>query len=368
MGLVLGFIPPPKDALADSSRVVSLYFDGNKKVISTEATTVRAALEDAGVELSQGDIVEPSLDTEIPVGFYNINVFRSRPVVVVDGENHRVVRTASQSPRLVAEMAGVKTYEEDTFEVSTVDDIADYGVVGQKIEIDRSTPVTINSDGTDRQVRTQQATVGGLLVERDVAIGAEDTLEPGRDAKITDGLYIKVNRVRNAVVKETQTIGRSVTTIKDDSLTLGTSKVKTEGSDGQKEVLFKINYQNGVEQARTVISEKVISQPVEKVVIVGTKARLDGDPVEVGRIMAAQRGWTGDQWNALYSLWMKESKWNPNSRNFWSGACGIPQAYPCSKITDMSVSGQIRWGLDYISGKYGNPVNAYSYFQRNNSY
>lgn len=368
MGLVLGFIPPPKDALADSSRVVSLYFDGNKKVISTEATTVRAALEDAGVQLSKGDIVEPGLDTQIPVGFYNINVFRSRPVVVVDGEQHRVVQTASQSPRLVAEMAGLKTYEEDEFKVSTVDDVTQYGVVGQKIEIDRSIPITINSDGTDRQVRTQQATVGGLLVERDVAIGAEDTIEPGRDTSISEGLHIKVNRVRNAVVKETQTIGRTVTTIKDDSLTLGTQKVKAEGSDGQKEVLFKINYQNGIEQSRTVISEKVISTPVEKVVVVGTKARLDGDPVEVGRIMAAQRGWTGDQWNALYSLWMKESKWNPNSRNFWTGACGIPQAYPCSKITDMSVSGQIRWGLDYIAGKYGNPVNAYSYFQRNNSY
>lgn len=329
---------------------------------------MRQALNDAEVTLSQGDIVEPGLDTQIPAGFFNINVYRSRPVVVIDGSQQRVIQTASQSPRLIAEMAGFKTYQEDLFEISMVDEMAELGIVGHKVVIDRSVPLTINTDGRDIQVRTQQATVGGLLVERDVAIGAEDTIEPGRGAGIAPGMLVKVNRVRNAVITETQAIPRSVTTVKDDTLVLGTTKVKSEGSDGQKEVIFRVSYQNGVEQSRAMISEKVVTQSVEKVMIVGTKARLDGDPVEVGRIMAAQRGWTGDQWNALYQLWMKESKWNPNARNFWSGACGIPQAYPCSKITDMSVSGQIRWGLDYISAKYGNPVNAYNYFLRNSSY
>lgn len=73
-------------------------------------------------------------------------------------------------------------------------------------------------------------------------------------------------------------------------------------------------------------------------------------------------------WPALYNLWMRESGWRPNARNPRSGACGIPQALPCRKIPDMSTEGQIRWGLDYIGGRYGNPTNAWRFWQSRNWY
>lgn len=90
--------------------------------------------------------------------------------------------------------------------------------------------------------------------------------------------------------------------------------------------------------------------------------------VELGRQMAAARGWTGANWNALYLIWMRESGWNPRSVNRSSGACGIPQAYPCSKIPDKSTAGQIKWGLDYIARRYGSPSAAWAHWQRNHSY
>jgi len=92
------------------------------------------------------------------------------------------------------------------------------------------------------------------------------------------------------------------------------------------------------------------------------------DAIQLGYDMATARGWTGAEWDALYSLWMKESGWNPNSVNNGSGACGIPQAYPCSKITDKSAAGQISWGLNYIKGRYGKPSAAWAHFLRYNSY
>lgn len=73
-------------------------------------------------------------------------------------------------------------------------------------------------------------------------------------------------------------------------------------------------------------------------------------------------------WTALYNLWMAESEWIPSKVNPSSGACGIPQALPCNKITDHSYQGQIEWGLSYISQRYGNPINAYAHFKRNNWY
>lgn len=92
-----------------------------------------------------------------------------------------------------------------------------------------------------------------------------------------------------------------------------------------------------------------------------------GDAVSIGRQMNAQR--FGDaQWDSLYQLWMRESGWNPNAYNPSTGACGIPQAMPCSKIADHSVEGQITWGLNYIAGRYGTPAAAWSFWQVHHYY
>ena len=78
------------------------------------------------------------------------------------------------------------------------------------------------------------------------------------------------------------------------------------------------------------------------------------------------------QMNCLINLWNKESGWNPNDVNKSSGACGIPQAYPCKKIKQVEGSNdwkaQIRWGIKYISYRYKNPCGAWKHFQSKHWY
>ena len=86
-------------------------------------------------------------------------------------------------------------------------------------------------------------------------------------------------------------------------------------------------------------------------------------------------GWGSDeQWEALENLWTRESGWNYRAENPSSGAYGIPQSLPGSK---MAAAGndwrtnpetQIRWGLDYIKARYGGPKRAWAFFQANNWY
>jgi len=73
-------------------------------------------------------------------------------------------------------------------------------------------------------------------------------------------------------------------------------------------------------------------------------------------------------WESLYNLWYKESTWNAKAVNPTSGACGIPQALPCAKISDRSMPGQIEWGLSYIQHRYGNPTEAWRFWRSNNWY
>lgn len=87
-----------------------------------------------------------------------------------------------------------------------------------------------------------------------------------------------------------------------------------------------------------------------------------------------KKGWSVSDYNNLVKLWQKESSWNAKARNKRSGACGIPQAKPCSKMkkygkdykTNCKV--QIKWGLDYIKKRYKTPTKAWKHFQKKHWY
>ncbi|MFI5973505.1 phage tail tape measure protein [Streptomyces sp. NPDC051452] len=87
---------------------------------------------------------------------------------------------------------------------------------------------------------------------------------------------------------------------------------------------------------------------------------------KIGATLAALRGWSGPQWAALKNLWNGESGWNERALNSSSGAYGIPQSLPASKMASAGAdwktnpATQIKWGLSYIAERYGNPLNAYS--------
>lgn len=91
-------------------------------------------------------------------------------------------------------------------------------------------------------------------------------------------------------------------------------------------------------------------------------------------IMADDYGWDGEQYRCLNNLWTKESHWNYQAHNYRSGAHGIAQALPASKMDLISDDWrtnpvtQIRWGLRYIEGRYDTPCGAWSKFTRSRYY
>ncbi|MGH3329334.1 MAG: hypothetical protein ACRDPT_16355 [Streptomycetales bacterium] len=101
---------------------------------------------------------------------------------------------------------------------------------------------------------------------------------------------------------------------------------------------------------------------------------LSGSPRELARDMLAEHGWSDDQYPCLDDLWERESGWNVHAENPSSGAYGIPQALPGSKMAAAgpdwqgSAATQITWGLDYIDDRYGTPCGAWDYWLGNNWY
>lgn len=95
---------------------------------------------------------------------------------------------------------------------------------------------------------------------------------------------------------------------------------------------------------------------------------------QIAMSMMGQYGWGLQHWPALKALWQRESGWKVNARNPSSGAYGIPQALPASKMASAgsdwrtNPATQIKWGLGYIKGRYGNPTIANAFQKSHNWY
>ena len=366
-GVGSGHLPISPVDSADT-RVVSLYADGEKKIISTDASNVGEVLSRAGVTLGQGDIVEPAASTPIPQGFFNINIYRSKPVTVVDGSKSYHLQSAYSSPRLLAESAGIKTYPADRYKSEVVTNFVDQTDIGIKVTIEHSLPFSVTIGGTTTDFRAQPGTVAQALASAGVALGQEDTVSSPLSAPLVANMNLIVTRVSEVVTTVDQVLPAPTQTVDDPTQPVGYSAVKTQGSDGHQTVTYRIHYDNGVETARVVLSTTNVVAPQPTITVEGTKVATPSEAITLVQQMAASRGWTGSEWTSLYQLWEHESGWNPNATNGSSGACGIPQANPCSKITTSDVAGQITWGLNYIASRYGDPSAAWAYWQTYGSY
>ena len=93
-------------------------------------------------------------------------------------------------------------------------------------------------------------------------------------------------------------------------------------------------------------------------------------PRQIARAMLHKFHWKpANQFRYLNWLWQRESGWNRYASNPYSGAYGIPQALPGSKMSSAgpnwrsNASTQIRWGLRYIRARYGSPHRAWNHSQ-----
>jgi hypothetical protein len=108
------------------------------------------------------------------------------------------------------------------------------------------------------------------------------------------------------------------------------------------------------------------------------KRRMSNDPSAAenqayAKQMNAAKGW-GGCWSSLLTMWNHESGWNEHASNPGSGAYGIPQALPGSKMASAgpdwrnNAMTQISWGLGYVGARYGDPCKAWSFWQAHRWY
>jgi len=124
--------------------------------------------------------------------------------------------------------------------------------------------------------------------------------------------------------------------------------------------------------APTVKSEAAAVTPVPSPAPAPAPAPVVDDPAGAKAYAAtavSAHGWGADQMSCLTQLWERESSWLTSAENASSGAYGIAQSLPASKMESVgsdwatNYQTQITWGLSYIEGRYGTPCGAWGHSQ-----
>ena len=156
---------------------------------------------------------------------------------------------------------------------------------------------------------------------------------------------------------------------KEEEKRIAEEKAKAEAEQKAKE---EAEAKKKAEELRIAQSKQVTSRGGTSVrAATGTKAEYQA---YAKNLCINTYGWTENDFNCLVKLWERESNWNPNAHNKSSGAHGICQALPASKMASegsdymTNYKTQIRWGLKYIKNRYGTPANAWAHSQQKGWY
>lgn len=273
--LVLGVVMATKThaaspAIASGKRLITIHDDGQDRGILTRATTMRGALAEAHIHLDDNDTVEPALDEELVGNNYEANIYRARPVTIIDGAVRTKVMSPYRTASQIVKQAGMTLHDEDTTKMDANTNVVTEGT-GVRLTITRATPFTLVLYGKQVQAYTQAKTVGEMLSEKNIKLAKDDTLSVAQSTPVKTGLIVELWRNGKQTVTQEEDIPFETEKIQDSAREVGYHEVKTPGANGKKTVTYELIMKNGKEEGRTVIQSVDTKQAVKQIEVVGTK-------------------------------------------------------------------------------------------------
>lgn len=488
-------------------KTVALEVNGEKRTVTTYAPSVSSLLHQQGVAIKTHDLVQSTSGESLKDNTVVTVKSAYQTTVTINGQPVAFWTVADSASQLLS------FFEANQVQANavTVDVSNIYNQLTGGITINTDGPVTVIADGKTSVAPDGDLTAASILDSKGITVGKDDRVTVQKDG---DKTILRVQRITYGEETSTDPIAFSTRTIDDPTLPEGTTQVQQEGQDGEKRTTYRVTYADGVEESRTVTSEKTVKEPLDRIVLRGTAKPVTSDessdsskkddsnatqdssndstdskttddsnkndssdntnqsdntansenlnsnttqdesskqepsatpsnspsaeqtteptptptttstptptptqtatptptptvkptptptptqtqqPSNSGNSSssttttpsanyrlyrpsvsaaqtyaagaAAQYGWTGDNWNALVKLWNRESGWNWSATNPSSGAYGIPQSLPASKMAAYGEykndgAAQIDWGLNYIATQYGSPLKAWQH-------
>lgn len=139
------------------------------------------------------------------------------------------------------------------------------------IYVYNSKNIKLTTNGTEMTVKAPEGTVENALNILGYEITNDDILNVDKNAQIEDDMKITLKKVTYVDEKSTKKISYKTVEKDSDDIMTGESEVSQKGVDGEKEVTKRCKYIDGKYDSTKVIDEKVTKEPVDKIVLNGTK-------------------------------------------------------------------------------------------------
>lgn len=252
----------------ESGRLMTVYDRGSVKVFLAKEKTIGEALRSQGITLDKRDTVEPAIDQELVASDYQVNIYRARPVVVVDGAVRIKTVSPYQTAAQIAKDVGVTIYDED---IATLKPLSDYITDGAGLEltISRATTIFVDLYGKRTEIHTHGKTVREMLKEKGIVLGVNDRVSVALDTPITSGLELRVWREGKQTLTIDQETPFGMKIVYDADRPLKYRATKTKGVTGIQRISYEIEVKDGNEISRIEIANITTRRAVDQVEIIG---------------------------------------------------------------------------------------------------
>jgi uncharacterized protein YabE (DUF348 family)/3D (Asp-Asp-Asp) domain-containing protein len=246
--------------------------------VNGKSTTLRmlqngetqSILQMAGVELAPMDRVDRETNTN---GDILLNVTTGRAVSVQDGNKFSslVVNDGTTVEEVLNQLGADPIGEPDTVTPGLQEKVQD----NMQITVERRQHVSVSVDGETKDILVlKNETAVQALREAGIDLGKDDELNLPFNKPLEENAQVVVNRITYQETTETRTLDFKTSEQEDASLAKGTRQVQTAGQKGEASVVVRTKYVNGKQDSQQELSSTVTKQPVNQVVLVGTKVQV----------------------------------------------------------------------------------------------
>ena len=271
-------IPDNQPITVQLARPIQIQADGDTIAERTQGKTVADALHDANITLKpqdrvllDGSVVAPDAalpgtTDQVPPA-QSITVQRAVPIEVNDNGALTTFYTTAPTLGEALRQAGLVVYLGDAVTPNLGTPVSS----GRQVFIRRSRAATIEVDGKTIRTRTLGNTVTDLIAQEGIHLAGKDYTIPAATEAVSDGMDVRVMRVKEDFVTESEPIAFETKWQPDPNLELDVHQVTQIGVEGTKKRTIRITYENGRETSRSIDKEWIEAAPVTKIINYGTK-------------------------------------------------------------------------------------------------
>lgn len=181
--------------------------------------------------------------------------------VEIDGKKDSFISFSSHIDRAMS-MKKIELFENDKINIDITSRIRN----NEDIKIKRAVKVQLCVDDKELEIKSAEDDVKNMLLANNITLGSSDKISPDLSEKLKDGISVNIIRVASEALVEKVAIEFQTVVNVDANVIETRSKTLQEGKTGEKQLEYKVTYENGKQVLKELLKEVIIKEPVTQII------------------------------------------------------------------------------------------------------